>query len=341
MMTTILQSRRRFAAALVFGLASMPIAARAVVPYPADAIGPFVPDTLPSGFLSSTVAVGGIDLHYVRGGTGPATLILLHDWPETWYAWRKVLPALADAGWMVIAPDLRGVGASTAAATGYDAATLAEDIHGLVSKLGLQNVFVVGQGIGGMVAYAYARLHPGDVAGIALLDAALPGLGPWPEIRNGPNGWIMGFNADADLSEALVQGREAIYFREIFDRTAIVPQAITDADLAVYLRAYRLPGRLRAGFEFYRALPADEAFDREHGEALSVPILLVGGEKGLGPFEARIAEDLSAHGAWNLRTVVLPACGHWIAEEQPARLIGLLASAAQQTATGSVELPTQ
>jgi pimeloyl-ACP methyl ester carboxylesterase len=122
------------------------------------------------------------------------------------YAWRKVLPALAD-GRTVIAPDLRGVGASTTAATGYDAATLAEDIRGLVSSLGLKNVFVVGHGIGGMVAYAYARLHPDELTGVALLDAALPGLGPWAEIKDGPNGWVMGFNAEAELSLALVQGR--------------------------------------------------------------------------------------------------------------------------------------
>lgn len=83
MATKHLRSDRRLAAVLAFGLASMPIAAQAVVPYPSDAVGPLVPETLPNGFIASTVAVGGINLHYVRGGTGPTTLILLYDWPET------------------------------------------------------------------------------------------------------------------------------------------------------------------------------------------------------------------------------------------------------------------
>lgn len=333
----ILRSSYRLTAILAFGLAGMPIAAQAVVPYPSDAISPVMAEALPTGFIAASAAIGGISLHYVRGGSGPTTLILLHDWPETSYAWRKVLPALADQS-TVIAPDLRGVGGSTAAAAGYDAATLAEDIHGLVTSLGLQNVFVVGHGIGGMVAYAYARLHPDAVTGIALLDAALPGLGPWAEIKDGPDGWIMGFNAEAGLPLALVQGHEALYFRRIFDRTAIAPQAITDTDMAVYLRSYRRPEHLKAGFEFYRALPVDEAFDRRHTEALPVPILLIGGEQGLGPFEARIAEDLALHGAATVRTVVLPGCGHWIAEEQPAPLISLLTSRAE---IGVAEPPTQ
>ena len=151
----------------------------------------------------------------------------------------------------------------------------------------------------------------------------------------------MGFNADADLSQVLVQGREAAYFHRIFERAIARPQAITEADVAVYLRAYQRPGHLKAGFEFYRALPADEAFDREHSDALPVPILLVGGEQGLGPFEARIMEDLKIHGAAAVRTVVLPGCGHWIAEERPEQLIGLLAPPIPQTATGAAEPPTQ
>lgn len=339
-MTNILRSGRGFATVLALGLAGVPIAAPAVVPYPSDAIGPFVPDALPSGFISSTADVGGVRLHYVRGGSGSATVILLHDWPETWYAWRKVLPALAGSG-TVIAPDLRGAGTSTVTPAGYDAATLAEDIHGLVAGLGLRNVFVVGHGVGGMVAYAYARRYPDELTGIALLDTALPGLGPWAEIKDGPDGWIMGFNAEGELPQALVQGRQALYFRRIFDRAAVAPQAITDADIAVYLRAYRRPDHLKAGFEFYRAIPADAAFDRRHAEALSLPILLVGGEQSLGPFEARIAEDLADHGARNLRTIVLPGCGHWIAEEQPEQLIGLLRPPAPQPEPGAAELPTQ
>lgn len=337
-MATILW-RRTLSALTAIALA-LPMAAEAVVPYPTGAVAPLQVDALPSGFVASNVRVGEVGLHIVRGGYGARTVLLLHDWPETWYAWRKVLPALA-ARETVVVPDLRGLGGSTVPANGYDALTLARDIHGLRSQLGLGPVLVVGQGIGGTVAYAYARLYPDEVRAAVLLDTPLPGLGPWPDIRSAPNSWMMGFNADTDLAEALVQGREDVFLQGVFSRTAVVPQAITDDDRAVYLRSYRLPAHLKAGFELYRALPTAEAFDRQHTEAFAPPILLVGGDRGLGPYEEKIAADLAAHGVQRLQTAVIPDCGHWIAEEQPARLISLLASPFLDQDPGPNDAPTQ
>src|SRR5579864_2910940 len=119
---------------------------------------------LGSGFVPDTAQVNGTTLHYVRGGTGPA-VILLHGFPEDWYAYHRVMPLLAKQ-FTVVAVDLRGIGGSAATAGGYDAANMAEDVHRLVEYLRLEHVYVVGHDIGGMVAYAFARRYPETSRGV-------------------------------------------------------------------------------------------------------------------------------------------------------------------------------
>ena len=130
---------------------------------------------LGSGFVSDTARVNGATLHYVRGGAGPA-VILLHGFPEDWYAYHRIMPQLAKQ-FTVVAVDLRGIGGSAATASGYDAANMAEDVHQLAEHLHLEHVYVVGHDIGGMVAYAFARRYPETSRGVMMLDAPLPGLG--------------------------------------------------------------------------------------------------------------------------------------------------------------------
>ena len=105
-------------------------------------------------FSHHTATVNGIQLHYVMGGKGDP-VVLLHGWPETWYAWHKVMPALAK-NYTVIAPDLRGLGDSSKPPTSYDGKTVAEDIHQLVTQLGFKTIFLVGHDIGTQIAYSYA-----------------------------------------------------------------------------------------------------------------------------------------------------------------------------------------
>src|SRR6516225_1555231 len=112
---------------------------------------------LGEGYMSETAEVNGITLHYVRGGKGPA-VILIHGFPEDWFEYHAIMPRLAKQ-FTVIAVDLRGVGGSTTSAGGYDAANLAEDIHQLVASLKLERVYIVGHDIGGMVAYAFVRRY--------------------------------------------------------------------------------------------------------------------------------------------------------------------------------------
>src|SRR5215813_12978810 len=137
-------------------------------------------------FSHHMTPVNGIQLHYVIGGHGP-TLVLLHGWPETWYEWRHVMPALAK-NYTVIAPDLRGLGDSSKPSTGYDGKTVAEDIHQLVTKLGYKTIFLVGHDIGSFVAYSYAAAHPSEVKRLVIMD--VPPAGFFPPGRP-PFWWVL------------------------------------------------------------------------------------------------------------------------------------------------------
>ena len=201
--------------------------------------------TLGGGFVSNTAQVNGTTLYYVRGGAGPA-IILLHGFPEDWYAYHRLMPRLAKQ-FTVVAVDLRGIGGSTATAGGYDAANMAKDVHQLVDGLHLEHVYVVGHDIGGMVAYAFARRYPETSRGVMLLDAPVPGLGPWNAVKTNPITWHIHFQQTPDLPEQLIAGREAIYLRHFLDA-----HTFSDADVARYAQAYAAPEHLRAALEIYR-----------------------------------------------------------------------------------------
>jgi len=127
-------------------------------------------------FSHHMATVNGIQMHYVIGGQGDP-IVLLHGWPETWYEWRHVMPALAK-NYTVIVPDLRGLGDSSKPPTGYDGNTAAEDIHQLVGKLGFKTIFLVGHDIGTQVAYSYAAAHPTEVKRLAVMELTIPGFEP-------------------------------------------------------------------------------------------------------------------------------------------------------------------
>ncbi len=251
-------------------------------------------ESLGGEFLSGTAPAIGTTLHYVRGGAGPA-VILLHGFPEDWYVYHRIMPLLAKQ-FTVVAVDLRGIGGSAATPGGYDAANMAEDVHHLAEDLHLEHVYVVGHDIGGMVAYAFVRLYPETCRGVMLLDAPVPGLGPWDAVKANPIIWHIHFQQTPDLPEQLIAGREAIYLRHFLDS-----DNFSDADVARYARAYAAPEHLRALLEIYRAFPANEKFNAAQRSAISVPLVLAPGENS--PFEKltpSFAEALRDHGCVNV-----------------------------------------
>jgi pimeloyl-ACP methyl ester carboxylesterase len=266
---------------------------------------------LGAGFISAAVNVNGITLHYVRGGTGLA-VILLHGFPEDWYEYHKVMPRLARK-FTVVAVDLPGIGGSTGKPGGYAAADVADDIHQLQEQLHLEHAYVVGHDIGGMLAYAFVRRYPEAVRGAMILDVPLPGLAPWKEITANPFIWHIHFQQVPGLAEELVAGRQAVYFRYFLD-----PRYVSDADVAHYAESYAAPEQLHAAFEIYRAFPANEKFNAEQRSRIDVPLVLAAGSKSfLLKYLPTMAEALRAHGCTNIRIKVIEGSNHYVADERP------------------------
>jgi pimeloyl-ACP methyl ester carboxylesterase len=259
-------------------------------------------------FSHHTAAVNGIQMHYVIGGHGDP-VVLLHGWPQTWYEWRHVMPALAR-NYTVIAPDLRGLGESSKPITGYDGKTTAEDIHQLVTKLGFNDIFLVGHDFGVQVAYSYAAAHPNETKRLVILDVPVAGIGPGGNITGL---WWAQFHNVHDIPEMLVTGHEREYLTWFY-RYSCNPAAITEEDIDEYVSHYSSPGGMRAGFEYYRALSEDIKQNKEYSIVkLPMPVLVLGGECSFGD----AALDSMRVLATDVRGSIIPNTGHWIPEEQP------------------------
>lgn len=263
--------------------------------------------------------LGEVTLHYVTAGQGPA-VILLHGWPQTWYEWRHVLPGLARH-YRVIAPDLRGLGDSSRPASGYDKATVANDIWRLArERLGLDRFFLVGHDWGGPTAFALAAAHPAAVRRLVILDVAIPGDGN-ADISQGGRRWHHAFHRTPDLPEALIQGRERLYLSWFYRNYGYRPDVISEADIDEYVRTYAQLGAIRAGLAYYRATPEDVRYNTEllkRGK-LAMPVLALGGNRSWG----RRLEVLEScrRVAERVEGGVIEDCGHWLPEEQPAQLL--------------------
>ncbi|WP_419664966.1 alpha/beta fold hydrolase [Streptomyces sp. 2-1] len=283
---------------------------------------------LPDGFLdvftSRLVEVNGLRLHAVTGGDGPA-LLLNGGWPQTWYAWRHVMSALARRH-TVVAVDSRGAGLSDKPDDGYDAGTLSADLVALMAVLGHDRFDVVGHDIGTWTGYALATDHPERVGRLAIVEAVIPGLTPSPPFF-GPAAvnlklWQFGFNRLTDLNEELVRGRERLFFGWQFATKAATQTAIPAYAVDVYVDAIAAdPRALRASFAYYRALDETIAQNEQRSKTrLTLPVLAVGGALWSG---ANVAQTMRL-AADDVTGVVLDDCGHYPAEEQPARFVEIL-----------------
>jgi pimeloyl-ACP methyl ester carboxylesterase len=214
---------------------------------------------------------------------------------------------------MVVAPDLPGIGDSAIPAGGMDMKTAAIQIHALARSLGIEKARVVGHDIGLMVAYAYAAQFPSEVEKLVVMDAFLPGVGDWEAIYNDPGNWHFRFNGPTP--EALVRGRERIYFEHYWnDFAADKKRSIPEADRKAYTKAYSRPGRMRAGWQYFISFQqAAKDFSELSRAKLTMPVLAIGGDKSLG---MALGQQMKLV-ATDVTVVVLKDAGHWILEEQP------------------------
>jgi len=260
---------------------------------------------------SRSATVGGVKLHYLTTGRGPA-VVLLHGYTQTSRMWKPVIPLLAK-NFTVIAPDLPGIGDSDIPADGLDMKTAAVRIHALVKSLGVDKARVVGHDIGLMVAYAYAAQFPAETEKLVVMDAFLPGVPGWEAVYNDPNIWHFRFNGPTP--EALVRRRERIYFDYFWnDFAADKNRSLPETDRAAYAAAYSRPGRMRAGWAYFVSFQqAAKDFAKLSQTRLTMPVLAIGGEKASGTVLGQQMKVV----ATNSTMIVLKGTGHWVLEERP------------------------
>lgn len=266
-----------------------------------------------AGFSSRFADVGGEQVHYMIGGSGPA-LVLLHGWPAAWVSWKKIMPALATR-FTVIAPDLRGLGDSSVPADfQLDVPKAADNIFQLVQQLGQQTIFLVGHDWGGAVGYSYALAHREQVMKFAILESLPTQTFTEVQLMQPQTFWFNWFQRIADLPEELVAGKERPYLSWFYKNFAHRQDAIAPEDIDHYICTYTRPGSMRAGFEYYR----DEEIGAQSQEALlasggklAMPVLAVGGQysqaDGVASAMNRVAQQVTP--------LIVPDAGHWVVEE--------------------------
>jgi pimeloyl-ACP methyl ester carboxylesterase len=283
---------------------------------------PHLPAGFTDTFTSRYVDAGGLRQHVVMGGDGPP-LLLLHGWPETWFAWRMLMPALARS-FRVIAVDQRGVGLSGKPRNGYDTGTLARDLVALMDALGHRRFAMVGHDVGMVTAYAVAADHPDRLDRLAVAEAVLFGVTPSPPLigTTAANNrlWHIAFNRLAEVNEQLVRGREDVYFGWQFATKAA--RRLPDYAVRYYIHTIAsIPGALRGSFGFYRALDTTIVQNEQRQtKRLALPVLAIGGAASGGEGVANTMRLAAS----DVQSVVIPDCGHWVAEEAPEEMLAAL-----------------
>ncbi len=266
---------------------------------------------LPPSFQERDIATNGTTLHVRIGGKGPA-VVLLHGYGETGDMWSPLAADLARDH-TVIVPDLRGMGLSARPAGGYDKKTQGKDIAGLLDALKIDKTELVTHDIGNMVGYAFAAENRDRITRFVLMDAPLPGVGPWEDILKNPLLWHFRFGGP-DM-ERLVAGRERIYLDRFWNEFSATPAAFSELSREHYAALYALPGAMHAGFAQFAAFDQDaidnQAFVTEG--KLAMPVLAVGGEKSFGPMMATVMRFAAS----DVHEAVVSNAGHWLMEEQP------------------------
>ena len=266
----------------------------------------------------------GMRLHYGVAGEGERVIVLVHGYPQTTYAWRRVVPLLVRAGLRVVVPDYRGAGGSSKPPGGYDKHTMAGDLHRLLyGHLGLTRaVTMVGHDIGMMVAYAFARRYPKQTERLVVMEAPLPGTDAYQTALGDTDRlWHFQFHRAPDVPELLTAGREQLYLERFYQDLAYDTEAIGPDAIQHYVRAFSRPGAMRAGFELYRAFPTDDAHNMaevKRDGKLTIPVLAMA---GLQSAFARFTEAMMREVAEYVMFKTVERANHWVPEENAEDLV--------------------
>lgn len=272
----------------------------------------------PSSFREADIQTGGATIHVRVGGEGPA-VVLLHGFGDTGDMWAPVATALM-ARHTVIVPDLRGMGLSSHPEGGYDKKTQARDIAAVMDQLKIDKAYLVTHDIGNMVGYALAAQFPERITRWVIIDAPLPGIGPWDEIIRSPALWH--FNFRGPDVERLVAGRERIYLDRFWNELSANPKAIDEATRRHYAELYARAGAMHSAFNQFAAFTQD-AIDNKGFAAkgkLRMPVLAVGADHSFGTQMADIMRLVAS----DVTAGVIANSGHWVMEEQPKQTTAVI-----------------
>jgi len=269
-----------------------------------------------TGIRTETIKTDGATIYVRVGGKGPA-VVMLHGFGDTGDMWAPLANALIKDH-TVIVPDLRGMGLSSYPNVGYDKKTQGIDIATVMDKLNVQKADLVTHDIGNMVGYALAAQYPDRITKWAIIDAPLPGIGPWDEILKSPLLWHFNFRGpDVDR---LVKGRERIYLDRFWNELSADPKSIDEATRRHYAKLYARPGAMHSAFNQFATFNTKDAADNKEFQKkgkLAMPILALGAEKSFGDQQAAIMREVGS----NVEGGIIANSGHWIMEEQPDQTV--------------------
>jgi pimeloyl-ACP methyl ester carboxylesterase len=271
------------------------------------------PATLPD-VQHHHVQLNGTSIHYVSAGTRGEPILLVHGFPETWWAFHKLIPLLS-AEHRVFAVDLRGFGDSACGQGDYDSMTSAEDLHQLIQHLGVGPVHLSGQDISGAVIFRLAATHPEDLLSLTAIEMGLPGFGleGLADVAHG-GAWYLGFLAAPGVPEMLLPGKERDFLATVaYPAMCAVPDAVTAADLDEFVRTYSRPDGWRGASGLYRSMLREgpEIQALAQSQRLNTPVLAIGA--GGGTFTAKTMQAV----ATSVQSVVLEGAGHYAVMEAP------------------------
>ncbi len=261
---------------------------------------------------------GGISLHVREMGAGPLVL-LLHGFPDCSYTWRHQLPALAAAGFHVVAPDLRGYDGSSRpkGVMSYSTSALAADIAGLVTALGEQRADVVGHDWGGGLAWSFATLHPERLRRLAILNSPHPvafrrHLRSLQQLKR--SWYIFAFQLPV-MPELGLARNDFASLRAVFRTASVRPGAFTDEDILRHVDALRPPGALTAAINYYRAVFRDAGPSGQPARRIDAPVLVLWGDRD--QFLGTALAEPGSEWVPNAQVRHIPEAGHWIQHDVP------------------------
>ena len=265
-----------------------------------------------------------VNLHYVEAGEGPP-VVLLHGFPEFWYSWRHQLPALVDAGYRVVAPDMRGYNTSDKpeSVADYHVDRLADDVAELISERGADSAYVVGHDWGAAVAWHFAGRHAEMLRTLHILNVPHPAvMFEWLKTpKQLLKSWYIFFFQLPWIPEAALRAGDFAYVRRTYERGTVRPNAFTDEDIERYIQAYKEPGALTAMLNYYRAA-ARSVGDLSHFPVIDAPTVVIWGEQDIS-LRVEMAEPPSKL-VPNARVEYLPDASHWVQIDRPERVNDLL-----------------